>query len=58
MHVFEVNLNNTGLEISWSQGSLELSCGSLRYLEEPKDALFDIHNTFIKLMMMQLGSLE
>ena len=28
------------------------------FCREPKDVLFDIHNTFMKLMKMQLGSLK
>ena len=44
-----------GSKLIGTKSSLELSCGSL--YRERKDVLFDIHNTFMKLMKMQLGKI-
>ena len=51
----------TGVEISWSQepkALLNSPAAPSNFCRGPKDILFDIHNTFMKLMKMQLESLE
>ena len=52
---------NTGLEISGCQeprAPLNSPVAPSNFCREPENVLFDIQNTFLKLMKMQLGSLE
>ena len=56
-----VFVTKPGIEISSSRehrGTLNFPAAPSNFCSEHKYVLFDIHNTFIKLMNMQLGSLK